>query len=417
MKIKQGRLWTQIINQTFADFTVYELGGSCCTRYQKNDKVYIKEINKSVEGIENGYIKFLNEVQHMIKANEKFVGFYPQILQINEDSNMYSVELEYCYNGTTLADLMRNEIVDTKYFEYSFEYMLDILLERFFIRKKNIVPNSDYIKDNYIQRIIRRIEDIYKLDIENKYGFSNTLLAINKNGFFLNGEYYPPILNYIKYISKDDELMNRLNITFNTESHHDLIPSNILVKADTFNRINDFKLIDPRGEGETGEENRHFMYDLGKMLLGIDTLDIFRIFNGKLEKKLYKFNKNGKKAGIYTFDLRFLVDNPVLNKYIKSNDLFWKIINKHSSRKESILSCEKNIQLKLLFSQACMYHPDISCRIIFEKDEELALCMYLRGSMMMRNFMDYYYGIDPLRNKNNLSRITLWPSVDEKENV
>lgn len=382
-----------MIDYKSTDFTIYQIGGSCCDRYiyESDKKMYIKEIKKDIQGVENGFSKFYYEIEHIKKNNKVHKDLYPRIYHINDAKDKYTVAMEYCFDGITLADLLRNRNVTQEYVNNSIKYILDDLFDNVY-KKNDGNPNKDYIKDNYTGRIKRRLMGLREIEIVNVYGFSNKLYKMMECGFVLNGEYYPPIFEYINFIENDNSLINRLQIEYTTDSHHDLIPGNILVKIDENykSRITDFRLIDPRGEGETGGENRHYTYDIGKLLLGADTLDIFRIFNGKISDKLYRYECIENNGIVDEFKLEFDTNSPIVEKYNSTTEFIWEYLKNKAVINESDI-------LRFLFSQACMYHPDVPCRIIDESDEEMAICMYLRGTMLIRGFMDYAYGIDPLR--------------------
>ncbi|AMW99779.1 hypothetical protein [Rummeliibacillus stabekisii] len=377
------------------DFTIYQVGGSCCDKYiyESDKQMYIKEIKKEISGVDNGFKKLFYEIEHMKKNNEIYEKLYPKIYHINDDKDKYSVAMEYCFDGITLADLLRNNIIEQDYTNNSIKYVLDTLFDTVY-QDNSKSPNKNYIIDNYTGRIKNRLNSLKDIGIVKVYGFSNKLYKMMELGFVLNDEFYPPIFDYINFIEKDNSLLNKLQILNTTDSHHDLIPGNILVKIDENykSRITDFKLIDPRGVGETGSDNRHYTYDIGKLLLGADTLDIFRIFNGKCADKLYQYECVENNRMVDEYKLEFDINSPIVKKYDNTTEFIWEYLMSHPRLNEYDI-------LRFLFSQACMYHPDVPCRIIDEKDEEIAICMYLRGSMMLRKFMDYVYGSDPFKER------------------
>lgn len=384
-------------------FYIYNLGGSCCSRSITTyfgDKIFVKEIEKNIQGIENGYEKFFFEIQHMKKYQD--TNLYPKIIYEVDNEKTYSVGLEFCYNGITLSDLLRNETVPMNYYQQSFEFIIKSLISRLYLTER-YDREKDYLQICYFDRIKRRMNRA--VGMLNKYGFSDCIEKILHKGCIINNLRFAPLYKYIDYISSDKELIRTLDIRFATPCHYDLCPCNILVNMDLEKeRISDFKLIDVRGEGETGKNRRHFMYDMGKMLLGIDTFDIFRIFNNGSTYKLLTDYSNE----IPEFQFHF-IEGSIYKRYENAYNFFWEFMERNNYFESEFEENESSLRLKFLFSQSMMYHPDIPCRMIYEKDEELAILMYLRGMMFIKKLMIEIYNYDPLVDSD--SNIPLWPIV------
>ena len=62
-----------------------------------------------------------------------------------------------------------------------------------------------------------------------------------------------------------------------------------------------------------------------------------------------------------------------------------------------------------MFSAACMYIPDIPCRIIDEGIEDLCLVFYARGCMLLHELMLKLYGQDELSSDIDGSLYNHWP--------
>lgn len=374
------------------NFKIYEMGGSCCDKHvDRENQIFIKEIRKNVEGVANGFKKFYYEIKHMQKCKNH--ELFPKILFIIDTEEWYKVGMEYCYNGCTLLDLLRNSNVKMEYYKESVEFILESLFTNYYSIRKMSTPNMAYLDVCYFDRIVTRLNEIDKLDVTNNYHFSNTLSRMMREKIIINGEEYAPLKDYIEFLRNDLELREKLMIRHNTESHHDLCPLNILVdykQSQEF--IHDFRLIDPRGESETGIDVRNCMYDMGKFLLGLDLFDIFRIFNGKIEPKVYEFNLNREGTISISFSLKD--GNIIAERYKVAYKEFWRFMDKKNYYSEIV--DEDYCKLKYLFSFAMMYHSDIPCRILYEKDEEMALLMYMRGMMLIKEFLIYYYKKDIL---------------------
>ena len=386
------------------NFKIYNLGGSCCNRRVRDlqgKKIFVKEINKNVQGIDNGYRKFKYEVQHM--KNHFNTGLFPQIIYEDDDGQIYSVGMEYCFDGVALSDLIRNESVDIKYFYRSFDYIMEELFERMYLLGKGEVDRK-YLDTCYFDRVTDRLNKIVEYNMVQKYGFSNLIYKIMEEGCVINDLYYAPVIDYIAYIKNSVEIRKRLEISYSTQCHYDSCPLNILVDIDLMSeRVRDFKLIDVRGEEETGKEKRHLMYDMGKMLLGLDTFDLFRIFNS--QNGTFRFNvDNTTKIPQIHFSF---IEGTIYERYKLAYEHFWTFMKERNYFAEELNEDKENLRLKFLFSQSMMYHPDVPCRIIYEKDEKLAIQMYMRGYMCIKEFLYEVCGCDPLT--HDVNRVNLWP--------
>lgn len=385
-------------------FKIYNVGGSCCTRRLcdlQGEKVFVKEINRNVQGIENGYDKFKYEIQHM--KEHYSTGLYPAIIFEKNMGTMYSVGMQYCFNGATLSDLVRNSCVSIEYFYKSFEYVMEELFERMYLQEKGKLLEN-YIDTCYFERALRRLNKVIKDNMLEEYGFSDFIARMMKEGCKINGVYYAPITEYIDYMRKDINLLEKINVSYSTQCHYDLCPLNILVDVDfERERIRNFKLIDVRGEKDTGKTKRHLMYDMGKMLLGLDTFDIFRIFNNPGETfDFYKDNNEQVPKMLFSF-----VKGSIYERYKAAYDYFWTFMEKKDYYAAELNEEKNNLRIKYLFSQCMMYHPDVPCRIIYEKDERLAVLMYMRGLMCTKAFLYEVYGCDPVT--NGLEKVDMWP--------
>ena len=371
------------------------MGGSCCNRRvvtKNGKKMFIKEIDKKIEGIDNGFKKFYYEIQHMRRY--KNTGLFPQILSIEDDGDMYSVAMEYYYNGATLSDLIRNKCVPKQYFDNSFDYIMDELFKRMYCHRFDVTVPSDYLNICYFNRLQHRIQRIEEDNLVLRYNFTNCLLKIIKNGCIINDEYYPPLSNYIDFMRDDNTLCREVNISYAGQAHYDLCPLNILVDIDeSFPRIKNFKLIDVRGEGDTGVNIRSYMYDMGKMLLGLDAFDLFRIFNGKRGEESYEYSIFD--SNIPQIKLKF-IPNTIAERYKQAYEHFWSRMDEKSYYSNVLGENPTKLKNQFLFSQSMMYHPDVPCRIIYEKDETLAILMYVRGMVLIRHFCEVFYGNDPI---------------------
>jgi len=366
----------------------------------------VKEIDKSIQGVENGYDKFYYEIQHMLKYSD--TGLFPKIYKIDDKPDRYSVIMEYCYHGMTLSDLIRNQNVDLSCFENSFDYIMTDVMHKLYSKHYGSYLLSDYIEQCYYSRVVNRISLITESNMLDQYKFSNILYRIVKDGCYINEEYYPPAYEYIEFMRKNECLSELLKITFSCHAHYDLCPMNIVVDYNfDEGRIKDYRLIDVRGEDDTGPGKRHYIYDMGKMLLGLDAFDLFRIFNGRDDKKsyLYQVDATGEKVLI---NFKF-IKGGIAERYKTAEEHFWLFFENRNYCTDILLDTPENLKTKFLFSQSMMYLPDVPCRIIYEKCEESAILIFLRGIVLMRHFLESVFGKDPVGKFS--SSINIWEGL------
>lgn len=395
--------------EKMSDLKIYNMGGSCCSQrlIQYNGKLcFVKEIKKNIQGVENGFDKFYYEIQHMMKYSG--TGLFPQIYQVDDTKEAYSVIMEYCYNGMTLSDLIRNESADMLCFKKSFNFIMTDLISKLYSKHYDISPPEDYLKQCYYNRVTKRLDLILESDMLTQYGFSKKLYKMMKYGCFINGDFYPPVFKYMEFMEQNEYLKAMLGIQFSCHAHYDLCPMNILVGYDfETNQIKDYKLIDVRGENDTGIGKRHYMYDMGKMLLGLDAFDPFRIFNGRNDKASYLFEADEKENDIY-INFKFS-KGTIVGRFKEAQEYFWNFFENHFYFEDVLQDSASNLKVKFLFSQCMMYHPDIPCRIIYEKNEELALLVYMRGHIMIRYFLESIFGKDPVGKFNK--KVNIWEGL------
>lgn len=390
-------------------FKIYHMGGSCCSQrlMTYDGKVcLVKEIRKDVQGVENGFDKFYHEIQHMIKYAH--TGLFPEIYKIVDTADTYTAIMEYCYCGMTLSDLIRNESVELQCFKDGFRHIMTDIIKRLYTKHYEVLPPRDYLEQCYYCRVEDRIGRVIEENMPGRYGFSDVLSRIIKNGCHINGEYYPPVFEYIKFMRSSRQLAKLLKIHFSCHVHYDLCPTNILVDyCFDENRIRDFCLIDVRGEGDTGPEKRHYIYDMGKMLLGLDAFDLFRIFNGREGTTSYAYHVD-RDDKIVSIDFAFL-NGGMAKRYRDAQQFFWDFFENNAYFQDIMQDSAENLRAKFLFSQSMMYHPDVPCRIIYEQNEELAILMFMRGLMLMRFFLESVLGQDPVGKFNG--RINIWEGL------
>ena len=351
-------------------------GSSATVIIDENKKLVKKMVNVNNEGVNNGYTKLFYEIKHMVNYNQNNKPIYPQIYSIKTINDTFITEMEYLYEGITVKDLLMSNVNDSIK-KKIIGRIIKELFNNFYQNKDNVIPNNNYIIDNYLKRAKERIELAKKLAVDNNY---DMLLNIINNGVILNNRYYSSFTEYLEMI--DDNTLTNLMITNNTEDHHDLIPSNIVIDyLGIEGDIDSFKLIDPRGEIDTGINNRHYMYDMGKLLFGISGFDLLRLKNNNIYHLSYykddkcfnikfNFNNNNRLVKSYFNIYDYLHCYFKENKYELFNDI--KVIN--------------NYELMFKLAESICFIADIPCRIIKGDSEELAICLYLRGLETIEEF-------------------------------
>lgn len=366
------------------------IGGSICGKKLENNML-IKFCHINYDGVENGYQKLRHEAEFIKKSNEKNEGLYPNVLFQKQFNEVYEVGYEFLYDGITFADIIQNDCFSMDYLNNSLEYIINELTDKLYLKTLDKTPDKNYINRFYFDRVKRRLN--LTIDICEENNMSTKLKNIILDGVIINGNFYPSIYKYLEILEKDLNLNSKLAIKNSTKSHHDLIPGNILVQI-AKNSISSIKLIDPRGDYETGENNRNAMYDLGKLLFGIGGYDILRFFNGKVNSKAYIFEELPQSSNIHSFIYYFDKENAIVQRCTSLRKNFLSFLKKidysHLIKEEYILE-------KILFSEFTMYLSDIPCRVIDEKDEEMCICFLLEGILLLSDYFKLIYKNDFLR--------------------
>lgn len=382
----------------------YTGGSACELSLNKKRGIIIKKVNKNEQGIENGYKKLYYEAIHMQEYNKIHCPIYPEIKELYYEDQKLCLSMAYMYNGKTFSDLLLNPDIAQDYITSSLEYILRSLFANFYI-KKQVEPSRTYLYDNYMDRVLKRMNKVKKLISEKNNTYKYLEKAI-RNGCIINGEFYPSILVYIRFLKKQKEFLDEIMIGDTCESHHDLIMGNILVDIQYGGeRIKNFRLIDPRGEKETGAGNRHYMYDMGKMLFGMDCFDLFRQYysNPHQTKFYFRMIEGGD---IDSYILKFDLSDEIIKHYKNTQQEWWRIMKMIQLEKGLDRKQVEREKKRFLFSFAHMYHSDIPCRMIDEGAETLLMTFYVRGMMIMRYFIQEVWKKDVLAPESK--SVLLW---------
>jgi hypothetical protein len=376
------------------------VSGSVCSVEVKNGESIVKSCKIAEKGIDNGHDKLFYEAAH-IRATP-FAAYFPAVNSVRYDGDTLCVDMQYLYGGTTLADVLRNPSVSAEYFAESLDFILRDMFDGFFIPAQTAL-RADYIDKFYLLRTQERIETTFGIMASRTVKWRRLEKAL-LDGAYINGAFYPGVLQYLTHIRGDARLLRRLHAERAYNTHHDLIPGNILVDTSgRDDRVSNYKLIDPRGALETGFDGRHYMYDVGKLLFGIDCYDIIRMAHRDPESALYTLTvTDGGDADSY--ELRFGAGAARYRDALyHCMDTLREIFTARNPGGDW-----ETERLRYLFAFAFMYHPDIPCRMVDENTQEMSLMFCLRGLMAIRFFMDEAYGADPLRRAGDAKKLELW---------
>lgn len=376
------------------------ISGSACEVFIRHEsKKILKRVYYTNEGVENGHHKLTHEIQYLRQMNQE-CELFPRVLSDYYKNDYLYMELEYLFEGESLADLIFDDTVDTEYVERSIECIISRLFKEFYIKRFSEI-NPAYWYDCYIARTIRRLNVSLQLIQEKNLNWSE-LRGCILHGITINGISYPSAYQYMEYLSSHMEALKNIRPHASYRTHHDLIPENILIQRGS-HCVADFKMIDPRGESETGIGNRHFIYDMGKMLFGLDCYGLFRRAYHEEQFKAFRFVRNAS----FCYELMYNKRDKTVQKLINAQKTF---VNTYYSCCQKTEEGNENSLLQLMFSAACMYIPDIPCRMIDENMEELCIAFYARGCMFLHELMLLLYGCDELSSDIDGTMYSRWPA-------
>lgn len=370
-------------------------GSACQTTVNIQNRTVLKTAYRFNQGIENGHDKLWNEANY-IKQQNVFNDFYPHVKSIQYLDDDLVVEYEFLFQGLNLANLIFDEQYSLDFLKKSIEYIAHELFYKFYVQKE-VPPNPRYLYCCYFERLERRLKCVQDVIRSDPLKWTRLNAAIS-DGVYINDSYFPPISAYLNYLKNDIILQKQIMICHCYDTHHDLTPENIMVDVKGgINRISAFRLIDPRSEIETGLDNRHFMYDMGKMLFGLDFYSLYR----KAVKEQISAEFIYEICGANRYTLLFHHKSSLVQRLMYCQHLWIELLKK-------IAGTDWDIRCKqYFFAFAFMYHPSLPWSMIMEKDEKKCLLLYLRGMWIFRYCMSILYGHDPLSDKPGQTE--LWP--------
>ena len=356
-----------------------------------------KEIEKTNQGVENGANKLINEAHHVITANmpnSKIKNLFAHCYGVFETGSNISAQFKFYWSGRTMGDLLRSKEVSLEVYRDSESLVFKTLFFKFYSENYQN-KKADYWEKMFFRRIERRlktINDLIEHDNNHKKRF-NILRKVVSNGCVINDKNFFPISYYLKILRSSKKLINKLVPFSAQESHQDLNLNDIVVDfSEGEKRIKNFRLIDPRGVGEIPLSYRHFYYDGGKWLFVLDGLDIYRLYNKPLFKKfgdslLVKFKDKNKPEFLFELNEGHLI----VKRYMDARRSFINSLRSLPEFNDFKLQ-NPNWFKAILLSEACMYIPDVPCRMISDAyyDETIAIASYLRGIQLLDKFVNKY---------------------------
>jgi hypothetical protein len=343
--------------------------------------MFVKEV-QGKDLVENGSNKLKSEIIHILTRSKEAKKFFPDIYEFtfSEITKFTRVVMPHYFDHVDLSRLILDTSIPIDCVKQCYVEIFSSLFSGFYVEKPVRAP-KDYVNRMFFDRVERRTRQV----LDEFKGFSTTLNQMMENGFVLNDYQVPPLFELLDLIKTKQDVMARLAVNTVYESHHDLIASNILVnfsKADM--ALKNFKLIDCRGEGETGYQYRHWFYDLCKAKFFVSGYDLIRRKFTKLQMR----NLNGTINVHLGFDL----SNEVTQRYLELNASLFGLIESATGTVDVVLN-DPNWKEKILFGEGLMFLADIPPRIVDEADEEMVLCFYCFGIQLLMQYLEQYLQI------------------------
>ncbi|MBI2043094.1 NTP transferase domain-containing protein [Candidatus Pacearchaeota archaeon] len=319
------------------------------------EKIIRKE---AIEGKE----KLINEVQWILNLPEDIKKHFPKIIKYDFKTDPVYVEMEKYPMKTLRRLLMKGEITSNEALEI-LENVFDFMFNK--VYPKSIKPTpKELINNIYFRRINDRLEEVKR-----KAAIFNDI--IDGEEIIINGKKFPNIKKTFDELKENRELIKILSLPTVGLIHGDLHFDNILVDKKDFSK---FVLIDPRGKMYGSDVEGDYAYDLGK---------IWHSLNG-----LYDFLHDGK------FDLEIKIKNKTIyaNFSIFEDDSL-KEYKKIFSNIQSLLYRYDMIKkdpywiTRTKFNEVVHFCSMIPFHIKGDGKENLALALYLRGVMLLNNFL------------------------------
>jgi hypothetical protein len=381
-------------------------GGSMATKGTLSEADYGVSANffvKDVQGrdlVENGSKKLMHEAVHILTRSARIRRFFPNICDFTtSDITKYTrVVMPHYSDYVDLSRLVLDSSISVLHIKQCFTDIFSSLFSDFYEEKRGINPPGDYVERMFFERAERRIGQV----LGEFRGFSETLNRLIADGFILNGCRVPSLWDVLHSIKANSPAMMRLSINSVHESHHDLIASNILVNFSKVDMaLQDFKLIDCRGEGETGEQYRHWFYDLCKAKFFVSGYDLIR-------RDFYKLHLE-RSGDLIDVTFNFDISHEMTRRYLELDAAFFEIISGALGAAGVVLK-DPNWQEKILFGEGFMFIADIPPRIVDEADENMVLAFYCFGMHLLMRYLEKYL------HQNIFSHVQLVDAAGEESN-
>jgi hypothetical protein len=315
-------------------------GGSMAQTFLIN-KEDQKCIRKEVRGDKSLGIDKLKKQLDWILALDKDLSLqFPQVVEYNFDNN-------YGYYDMTFYDMstFHHYIIENGSLDTDIKNILSkIMLFGSELSQKEVVSNKDgveYVRNDHLLKMVKRCMEVVQKSPEFKQIYNSPYL-------FINGQKYLNLNKLIDRILRDQNLLNFLAPQKWCISHGDFTLQNVLTDG------KDFKIIDPRGEGEDT-----VYYDISKL---------YQSTHGKYD---LLFEDNYK----CTFDL----NNGIIDyEILKHTELFDQIYNIILELiPNTFVNLEDNWHLKALFYEASHFVSMVPFR--YKENIEITMLCYALG--------------------------------------
>jgi len=312
----------------------------------KNGQQYVR---KEVGGDKFlGIDKLKKQLDWIIALDKDLASQFPQIIDYNFDN------CNYGYYDMTFHDMstLHRYIINQGQIDTGIENILyQMMLFGSELAKQEVKSNKcqiNYIVNDHINKMLKRCSDVKNEDF-NK--------ILNNKKLVINGKEYLNLKELINLLYKNDKLITFLAPQKWSISHGDFTLQNILTDGQNF------KIIDPRGEGEDS-----IYYDISKLLQSC---------HGK-----YDLMYEGNYQCQYN-----LIDSTINYKFFNNEALFdqiYDIIKKLIPITYGKL--EKHWYLKALFYEASHFISMVPFR--YKENLEITILCYAIGIKLLNEVLE-----------------------------
>ncbi len=304
------------------------------------NEIKIDTLNKVLTKTSKNTDKFINECSWFLHLPESLKKYIPKIYSVSLDKNAPSIQMEYL-NYLTLHELyiFGNHKLDVW---KKIIQQLKALNSEFVAVKSSDLATLSALNSIYIEKTLARLKDFEKQEL---IDFHNEIT--------INGINYPAIDTYIKSFAR---VLNHYQLLeprpFNI-IHGDFFLANILFDI----KLNQLKLVDPRGEFGSSSIFGDNLYEWAKLahsfdgkydVIVSDKFDLFVSSNGS--QLLYNLHESELYAPICDYFYSTCVEEKDIAKVkIIQALLFFSMLPLHKDKPKR--------QLMMLCKAVELFHP------------------------------------------------------------